>query len=101
MPVSELADRFARFEDHQFPGYPDAEVLQEAYDELVEKGGQLTACIQKLLTGGSASPDELPTFDIDVPPPGAEGIDPEQLQEFATYRAAVDQLVELTRSLLT
>ena len=95
--MSRLRDAFARFEQIQFPGFPDDPVLQEAYDELVEKGGLLTNAIQQALTGGDADPDAIPTFEVDLGP--AAG-DPDAA-EFVNYRAEVDALIELLREHLS
>ncbi len=88
-----LATAFARFENHQFPGFPDSAELQQAYEELVEKGGQLTALIQRLLTGGAVSLDQVPTFAVAL---SGDPADPET-HEFRHYRSEIDLLVKLLR----
>lgn len=92
--LDELAERFNRFENHQFPGFPDHPVLQEAYEELVEKNSALTAVIQRVLTGGAAAPDEIPSFDVDV---SVAADDPDG-PEFARYRREIDELVAVLRA---
>ncbi len=87
----ELARRFARFEDHQFPGYPDTPALQEAWDELVERGGALVAQIQRALTGGAVDPSTLPRFEVDL----ERAANAPEIVEFRHYRAELEALVAL------
>lgn len=82
-----LAESFARFENHAFPGYPDSPGLQEAYEELVERGGRLVAAIQRLLAGEPVDAAQVPAFGVPVP----EGTDPASA-ELRGYRQEVDRL---------
>ncbi len=86
-----LSEAFDRFENHPFPGFPESPELQAAYEELVEKGGQLTSLIQQLLTGDMITASQIPTFDAPLP----QTDDDPEAREFVDYRTEVDVLREL------